>query len=1434
MSFDMKNFEREVGGRDMFWDRFKLLASLLIAVLMICVSANVIAINQNLEPADGSRIDSENSEYAGAATGGISELPANAELDGSPDPMLGRLDVDRRIMVNNRVQRQELDTIMHRPTSPELTSNQIEINTEDIIVKKVSPLEILERFQISEGVIDANPAKYLENIPVEPISIPVDEYQTRVFSPEEVLMMDAALASAASSEPDRTRGRADAGDTSGTATELFDGGDWIGDKTETHIGGNPPQYIIDDVDWFAVFMRENGNIEYDYVEIKIENTAPEHPQNTRQLHCYMWEPLAVMLNTSATILKSDGDISQKFIDAEIINPSENKTLNAAPPISGYFFIRLMGISDIDINYNITSVTITKRSPPDNNNYPDNGTIPQSNSVSNQQITQHLDHWDWYDISSFFKYVGLIWDNKIKYTVDITSEETGPGNDHSWTEVFVIYDDESGNSFYINGDERQTGGSPSRVGTEPITRSFVVEGANAWLGLRVWSMGVNQGNYVQHTFDGRANYGITSFSVDIVNTAPTLSQAKREADQEYYYLEDPITFKISYRDLDDNIPEYVNITIDGVNYKMASSKTNYASGVEYSLNMKANDFGLSPYPHIYNFSASDGLKHIKLELQSPNNEFKVIQNQTPNIFNSAPTTLSLKEDDDNYILSLEQVFEDADTTDGMDFYIKSGETFGKKFESPRMEVFITQNTKLKIQLKANQHGYDEVTVRAKETLKRDTDTYTFTSNHKINITVTPVNDVPEIEIAPAVQGYEDFLITIPISAKDPDILTDDDVITFSTNRSDGLGPDDLEGFEITVDEFDITKANITFTPINAHVGKLLVEVIVKDKELDEDTAELEIEVLNTNDDPIIVEVSTDETREFLQPEMASVEFTSKRYGAYEDEWFNMTIKIVDVDISIGESNDIEFNIKNSTFATSVDINHSNPTALSALVSFLPRNSDVGYNYINISVHDGKGGIDEVSIYIKTLNVNDQPDIPLILKPDSDNGTFSIVDEITFRGSCYDEDFEIPGSDEELTYIWQFISVDNNKVDVINTDTVNGSQEFSFKMRPLDRHYTEGQYSVKLVVRDNEKSESEKEISLTLSEDLDGDNILDTWEKEYGLRWTNRRDAMEDLDSDGYSNLEEFEAGTNPYNKNDHPSDGESAADYSWLIYIGIIVAIVIILLVLFMVIQKRKSKKAMEDIDQLAYPVEESFEMELAKPIPGQDVGPGMPGAPAPGPGMPPGMGMGMGMGMPGAPTPVGQAPGMPPQFMMMSPAQQMQFMQQMKMAQEQQKKAQGGQVSVGVGAGTAGTSPQRTQDLPKGVVDTGSSGTQLDTVSLKPQLPPSSVTSEQDASASATGPTVSEPDGRHAPIEPLSHDELSDLDIRDLPEVDDKEVELVSGAPAYLSESEVSEAGITDSNGEGYGNGDISGDGDEMKCPSCGVNVKSGWFLCPACKSPLN
>ncbi len=1388
----------------MFQNKFKVLTTLLIAILMVSVSANVIAFN-----ADSSK-------------GTRSDAVVKDNID-EPD------------------------------TQPD--EQTIEISVEDLPIERVNPSEIIAEFPELMNPLEAYPGKYLEGQDIKPIGRRVDTFDnTIVPSPDELLRMAAGVASkpefhdysSSDDSASSTRGsRADAGDTPGEATELTDGGKWIGDKVECHVGGSPPQYHQDDIDWFRVLVREYGAIQTEYMELKVENTAPPDPTNTfdREVYCFMFEPLSVAINNSIygqtnypipgplenkVMSPDDSDISQYYIDLEIVPPGENRTLNAAPPISSYFYILLACWSDIDLNYNITSVSITKKSAIDNNNYPDNATTPTGkDSVKGQEVTQHLDHWDWYDLSGFIEYIGPTWPNKISYTIDITDEERGPGNDHSWVTAWVLYDSEDGNKLYLNGDERNTGGSKSRTGTDPIQHSFEMDGSHAWLGLRVRSMRVNsQGDYLFLTFNGRAEYDL-NFNIEVKNFYPILSGAKLEPPQPYYFLEDDLTFKIRYKDLDDNAPTYMRVTIDGTNYDMSSTSSNWDGGVDFSAQFKGNDFGISPYPHEFNYSACDGLDAVEFSLPDPNNKFKIIENQTPKIYESAPEVIALDEDDEIQLIAFSQIFEDLDKSDGMDFYIKSGESWGKKYTSSTMEVFVTGNN-LKIVLKANQHGYDVVKLKAEESLTRDADEYSFSTTHTVNITVAAVNDKPLLDTIPVIQGDEDYNIRVPIKATDPDIITDDDTMTFSTNRSDGVGADDLEGFVLTVDETDFTKANITFTPLNEHVGSFLVKVIAKDKQGAEDSLDVEFKIINTNDPPVITEVATDITKEIIEADTTEVEFTGKKYSAVEDEWFNISVKIYDPDIYIGETNDIEFKILNSTFLSPVDIEHSGPSDLTAVISLLPGNSDVGENEINLYVHDGKGGSDEVKIIINTRNVNDPPKEPEITSPADQNSTFSIVDRITFEGWSDDQDFYVFNSEEELTYIWEWTYADGSATyQELYRGHTNSSEKFSFKIKPIDRFFKEGQYNIKLTVQDIEKEERFTDIIVTLSEDFDGDNIPDAWEDKYDLNPHNRRDALEDLDTDGYSNYKEYlgkdglpggDDDTNPYDISDYPGTKKSATDYSLVIYAAIVVVVIIVLLLLFMFIKKRRKAKSEEvDLDKLAYPPEEETEMQLAKSL----------GLPPPG-----------GPGGPGA-----MPPGMPPQFMMMN---EMQRMQMMKMMQQMQTQMQAqsqvpGKDQQGVGASAGkGTEIQKSQNITEGKLDAGglSGGTanepQLDSVSMKPQLPPASTNGNKKESTIGVDSTT---EGRHSPIDSISDDELGKMDVIEQMEAtsDSTGPMLLKGEPGFMSDSEVQALGIIEPE---VAKDDLEEEGDngpdEMKCPNCGVSVKNGWFLCPACQSPLH
>jgi len=69
----------------------------------------------------------------------------------------------------------------------------------------------------------------------------------------------------------------------------------------------------------------------------------------------------------------------------------------------------------------------------------------------------------------------------------------------------------------------------------------------------------------------------------------------------------------------------------------------------------------------------------------------------------------------------------------------------------------------------------------------------------------------------------------------------------------------------------------------------------------------------------------------------------------------------------------------------------------------------------------------------------------------------------------------------------------------------------------------------VCNEAQPEEAQPEVVL----DGDDDGLPDEWERSVGLNPSNPNDADEDLDGDGFTNREEYEAGTNPADAASHP-------------------------------------------------------------------------------------------------------------------------------------------------------------------------------------------------------------------------------------------------------------------------------------------------------------
>jgi hypothetical protein len=111
------------------------------------------------------------------------------------------------------------------------------------------------------------------------------------------------------------------------------------------------------------------------------------------------------------------------------------------------------------------------------------------------------------------------------------------------------------------------------------------------------------------------------------------------------------------------------------------------------------------------------------------------------------------------------------------------------------------------------------------------------------------------------------------------------------------------------------------------------------------------------------------------------------------------------------------------------------------------------------------------------------------------------------------------------------------------------------------------------------------SINIYLDSDEDGMPDGWEFYYGLNPDDPSDGPEDLDGDGYSNLEEFAEGTDPTDSKSFPRKDESSGlELWWLIPILISMLLISVILFVFLLKERKEEPKG---------PVEEVEDMYLA-------------------------------------------------------------------------------------------------------------------------------------------------------------------------------------------------------------------------------------------------
>jgi hypothetical protein len=238
----------------------------------------------------------------------------------------------------------------------------------------------------------------------------------------------------------------------------------------------------------------------------------------------------------------------------------------------------------------------------------------------------------------------------------------------------------------------------------------------------------------------------------------------------------------------------------------------------------------------------------------------------------------------------------------------------------------------------------------------TDGYGSFDHVHLVIHVSNVNNPPKLQGIKDRKVKEDHYLNFTVSARDEDLeIGIENYLTFSTNRTDGQGDDDLPNLVFKIDEEDTTRISVSFLPTNEDVGEVWIEFRVSDGFGPvgewQDKKSMLITVENTNDAPVMVEVNGISTSGLEELPLS----------ATEDEEMTISFEADDDDLD-----PLFFYVDDSRFLL------SQPGAgYEATVRFTPGEDDVGTMMVTVSVWDVFNTFDDILLNITVQNVNDPP-------------------------------------------------------------------------------------------------------------------------------------------------------------------------------------------------------------------------------------------------------------------------------------------------------------------------------------------------------------------------------------------------------------------------------------------------------------------------------
>ncbi|MCK5561572.1 MAG: DNRLRE domain-containing protein, partial [Thermoplasmata archaeon] len=189
---------------------------------------------------------------------------------------------------------------------------------------------------------------------------------------------------------------------------------------------------------------------------------------------------------------------------------------------------------------------------------------------------------------------------------------------------------------------------------------------------------------------------------------------------------------------------------------------------------------------------------------------------------------------------------------------------------------------------------------------------------------------------------------------------------------------------------------------------------------------------------------------------------------EEVWFDYEITAVDIEgntLSFGANvTDYSSSDYLDTFTIEKDINNPNR----AEIKYYPNNDDAPYVYVNITVEDGVGGIDNEEVKFTVKNVNDAPDIIKVAgeQPQANKITLYATEAVTRNFIVEAEDDDIIHGDE-LTFTSDvpnsenFTLWDDTGVIFFKPDNIH-VPEFNVRVTVKDKNGSSDYVEIKFIV------------------------------------------------------------------------------------------------------------------------------------------------------------------------------------------------------------------------------------------------------------------------------------------------------------------------------------------------------------------------------------